>query len=166
TIESSREIERIGTTVRVALSAALKDGLFQDLSQLVSRWQAAEPSIGFTYIDLARWQPGQAPHGFAVGDPGAEAGAAVPAYLPLPADPTRAGRLQRIYAEQVSYGEHVTIGGRPFFVQIEPIRDADDRLAGAIELSRDETEVVKEITQSRYSAVYAVAGLGLMLALL
>jgi signal transduction histidine kinase len=162
--QSSRELEHVGTAARVTLEAALKDGLFQDLSQLVARWQAAEPDIGFVYSDLTRWQPGQQPHGFVVGD---SEGVSEPSYLPLPTDPTRSGRLLRVYAEVAPYGEHVVVGGRAVYVLMEPIRDPDGKgLAGAIELVRDETALNLQLVRSEREAAGALVGMAGALILL
>src|SRR5262245_36186419 len=90
-LDSSRQLEHLGTAVRVALEAAIKDGLFQDVSHLVGRWQAAEPTIGFVYVDLAHTRPGEQPPAFVAqaADPDEEG---EPPYLPPPPDPTRAQR--------------------------------------------------------------------------
>src|SRR5678809_938556 len=63
-----RQTELVATAVQVAFEAALQDGLFEDASVLIRRWQAAEPGIGLAYIDLAHMRPGQPPPAFVVSD--------------------------------------------------------------------------------------------------
>ena len=46
-----RQTELVGSSVQVAFEAALQDGLFEDMSGLIRRWQQAEPQIGLSYID-------------------------------------------------------------------------------------------------------------------
>src|SRR5438094_236063 len=87
-----RQTTLVGNAVQVALEAALKDGrLFQDVSRLVARWQAAEPSIGLAYIDLAHSQPGEPPPAFVVqGTVSRDGGVESSSYVPPPFDPMRA----------------------------------------------------------------------------
>jgi len=104
-----RQTELVGTAVQVAFEAAIQDGLFEDVSVLIRRWQAAEPGIGLGYIDLLHTRPGQPPPAFVVGDT-PDGGHP---YVPPPPDPTRGGRLNRMTIDKVSVGEHVQIGDRP-----------------------------------------------------
>jgi signal transduction histidine kinase len=152
----------VGSAMQVAFEAALQDGLFEDVSGLIRRWQTKEPSIGLSYFDLAHSQPGQPPPAFAVADaPDGSEGR----YVPPPPDPTRTARLSRVTAAQSWVGDHVTLGGRPVFALAVPIRDADRKIVAAIELVRDESEALRAQDESVRQAIYVVSGLGLMMAL-
>jgi signal transduction histidine kinase len=181
--DSARRLSTLGGMARVTLEAALKDGLFEDLGPLIARWQATEPGIRFTYIDLER-QHGEARAGFQVAGPvdgGAphdlgvgkkeEGGEAVSVgghaiYLPPSRDPTRQLRLHRAVVEGLPYGEHVEIEGRPVYAVMEPIRDRDGRLVGALELVRNEDETARAMSDSTRNVSYAVGGLAVLLGLL
>ena len=180
--DSARRLSTLGGMARVTLEAALKDGLFEDLGPLIARWQATEPETHFTYIDLEG--RGQARAGFQIAgavDAGvahdADAGAPIIAgseavsvggqalYLPPSRDPTRQLRLRRAVVEGLPYGEHVDIDGRPSYAVMEPIRDGQGNLVGALELVRDEGETVQALAGTVANVVYAVGGLGLLLAI-
>lgn len=164
--DSQRQLEQVGTAVRVALEAALRDGLFQDVSQLVGRWQAAEPRIGFTYVDLQHQKPGEQPPAFTISN--SDMGNAkdeVP-YVPPPPDPTRAARIHRVAVEGRAFGEHITVSGRAVYALVEPIFEAEHQVAGAIELVRDESDLEAALSTSTRNALFAMGGLSLMLALL
>jgi signal transduction histidine kinase len=160
-----RQTELVGSSVQVAFEAALQDGLFEDMSGLIRRWQEAEPQIGLSYIDLAHRKPGQPPPAFVVEqhDDTPDGGST---YVPPKPDPTRAGRLNRMSIDDSSVGEHVTLEGRPCYVLTVPIRDREGNVIAAIELTRDETGSMSLLADSERTALYAVAGLGSMLALL
>jgi signal transduction histidine kinase len=161
--DSQRQLEQVGTAVRVPLEAALRDGLFQDVGQLIGRFQAAEPTIGFTFIDLQHQKPGEQPPAFAASNSGNENDA--PFVLPPP-DPTRAARILRVAVEGRAVGAHTTVSGRKVYALVEPILGAEHRVAGAIELVRDESNVEAVLSTSTRNALFAMGGLGLMLALL
>ena len=180
--DSARRLSTLGGMARVTLEAALKDGLFEDLGPLIARWQAAEPEIRFTYIDLER--PGAGTRtGFQIGEPvdagtvaAGDAGVVPPGgeavsvdgqaiYLPPSRDPSRQFRLRRAVVEGLPYGEHVDIDGRPSYAVMEPIRDGSGALVGALDLVADEVETVHAISDSVWNALYAVGGLAIMLAL-
>jgi signal transduction histidine kinase len=154
----------VGSAIQVAFEAAIQDGLFEDVSGLITRWQAAEPTIGLAYVDLLHWQPGRPPPAFAAAD--APDGGGTSAYVPPPADDTRAARLNRMLVDQTPAGEHITLGGSPRFALMVPIRDADHRIVAAIELTRDESDAAAALGESARGAIYAVVGLGLMIGLL
>ncbi len=160
-----RQTEVVGSSVQVAFEAALQDGLFEDVSGLIRRWQAAEPDIGLSYIDLAHRKPGQPPPAFVVDQTGdtPDGGGE---YVPPPADPTRAGRLNRMSIDGTAVGEHITIRDRPIYALTVPLRSAGHTVIAAIELTRDESGVMTLFSESVRTAVYAVGGLGLMLAAL
>jgi len=182
--DSGRRLSALGGMARVTIEAALKDGLFEDLGPLIARWQATEPEIRFTYIDLER-TGGVQRAGFQIGAPvdggaphdlgsttsteqGGEAvsigGKAI--YLPPSRDPTRQLRLRRAVVEGLPYGEHVEVDGRAVYAVMEPIREGDGRLVGALELVRDESETERALGDSVWNVVYAVGGLGIMLTIL
>src|SRR4051812_11797947 len=66
TSDLERQMELVGGSVRVALEAALKDGLFEDTRMLVARWQEAEPNIRFTYLDVVHANRGMQTPAFVV----------------------------------------------------------------------------------------------------
>ncbi len=183
--DSARRLSTLGGLGRVTLEAALKDGLFEDLGPLIARWQATEPEIRFTYIDLEHSARGEPQAGFQVAGATDPTDAGVPrdlgsaepkgervsiggqaVYLPPSRDPTRQLRLRRAAVEGLPYGELVDIDGREAYAVMEPIRDGDGRLVGALELVRDENETARALAASVWSIFYAVLGLGVMLALL
>jgi signal transduction histidine kinase len=163
--ELERQTELIGSAVQVAFEAALQDGLFEDTSGLIRRWQDTEPAIGLTYIDLAHTQPGQPPPAFIV-EPSEERHDGGTAYVPPPPDGTRAGRLNRMSVDDVAVGEHINVGGHPVYALAVPIHGSEKKIIAAIELVRDESAVADELSESARAAIYAVAGLGVVLALL
>jgi signal transduction histidine kinase len=163
-----RQTSLVGNAVQVALEAALKDGrLFQDVDRLVARWQAAEPSIGLAYYDLAHRQPGELPPAFRViGADSPDGGWEDSDYLPPPFDPTRAERLTRLDVKGDAVGQHMVVDGRNVYALLVPIRDVERNVVGAIELTRDESDAEHAWLQSVRVAIYAVAGLTAMLSLL
>ncbi len=198
--DAARHLSSIGGLMRVTLEAAIRDGLFnhglfEDLGPLIARWQAAEPDIRYTYIDLVRTRgagfqvaaqhdAGTTPDGpsdlgvpaytfvdsdaLAHEEPGGEkvsVGSDV-LYLPPSRDPTRQVRLHRAVVEGLAYGEHAEIDGRPVYAVMEPIHDGDGNIVGALELVRDEGETIRALRESVLNVVYAVGGLGLMLTVL
>jgi signal transduction histidine kinase len=161
-VDMEYQTQLVGTAVQVAFEAAIQDGMFEDVSVLIRRWQAAEPSIGLGYIDLAHTQPGQLPPAFVVADT-PDGG---PTYVPPPPDPMRVGRLNRMMIDKVSVGEHVQVEDRPVYVLTVPIFDGDRNLVAAIELTRDESALQAYFGESVRTAIYVVCGLGVMLTLL
>jgi signal transduction histidine kinase len=180
-----RQMELVGASVRVALEAALKDGLFEDTRKLVARWQDAEPNIRFTYLDVAHVRPGMQTPAFVVAARAAVArdgklpqgAVASPQgtpvspddqflYMPAPFDPTRAQRLQRMTIEKAPVGEHIEVAGKPFYALLEPVRDEYDRVIGAMELLRDEEDMARTLLESRRTVLWALIGLSGLLAIL
>jgi signal transduction histidine kinase len=169
TSDLERQTELVGATVRVALEAALKDGLFEDTRKLVARWQAAEPTIRFIYFDVAHAKGGMQAPAFLVTvfKDGKLDDAAEDArfdYLPAPPDPTRASRLQRMTIEKQPVGEHIELDGRRVFALMEPVRDDQDRVVAAMELVRREDDVAAVQVASRRAVMWALIGLSLLLA--
>ena len=164
-----RQTALVGNAVQVAFEAALQEGLFEDVSSLISRWQAKEPDIGLAYVDVAHRQPGHPPPAFAVdANPSPDGGTEEmgSSFVPPPADPTRAERLTRISIDGQSAGQHIVRAGRPTYALTVPVRDTEHRIVGAIEITRDEEDAERMLAASLRTAFYAVGGLGLMLALL
>ena len=157
----------VGNALAVALESILPQPI-EDLTRMLASWQQAEPTTRLAFIDLSHARPGQTPAGFVVqeprptlhGDGGAES------YAPPPADPTRVQRLARLGIEGQPVGQHVVLGGKPRYVLTLPIRDPDHKVVAAIELTRDEADVEQALAGSVQTAIWAVAGLGGMLALL
>ncbi len=172
-VEVRRDLERqtelVGSAVQVAFEAAVQDGLYEDVSSLLRRWQDKEPSIGIAYIDLSHWKPGELPPAFSVPKPVApdspDAGAPA-AYLPLVSDDTRPERLQRLDMEGEPVGQHIQRAGKPMYALAVPIYDRNEKLVAALELVRDETDIERVLASSVWTAAAAVAGLSLGLALL
>ena len=71
----------------------------EDAPKLIEQWQAREPTIGLSYIDLLHSRPGHAPPAFAVADNPAPTDGGVSdaaRFVPPPPDPSRTERLTRI----------------------------------------------------------------------
>ena len=179
--DSARRLSALGGLTRVTLEATLKDRHVEEVGPLIARWQATVPDIRLTYIELERsgrsgsaFQVGEESHADAGTTDMAEApggtraisvsGEAV--YLPPSRDPTRQLRLQRVVVEGLPYGEAVEIDERPVYAVMEPIHDGNGRIVAALELVREESETVRAMHDSVWTVLYAVGGLGLMLALL
>jgi signal transduction histidine kinase len=164
--ELRRDLERqtalVGHALKVAFEAAVQDGLFEDLPSLIRRWQEREPGIGVSYIDLIHRAPGAPPPGFAQGNPndGGEP------FVPPPPDPSRAGRLARIDVDGDAVGEHIELDSRALYALTIPVFDKDDKIVGALDLVRDESDAERALMASVWAAVFAIAGLSLGLALL
>lgn len=170
TSDLERQMSLMGTSVRISLEAALKDGRFEETPKLVARWQEAEPNIRFIYLDIAHGRAGMQTPTFVVA---ARAGAARDAgdearyeYRPAPADPTRAQRLQRMTIDKKPLGEHIDLDGHPVYALMEPLRDEQDRVVGAMELVRDESDALAALRESRRAVIWALVGLSALLAAL
>jgi|GEM_PF-1134117 len=170
-VELATDLERqtglVGSAVQVAFEAALQEGLFEDVGSLIRRWQAKEPAIAMSYIDLSHWQPGKVPPAFQAGQPGSTPdGGTDSAFVTPPPDPTRTERLTRLDIEGQTIGAHVQIDGRPVYVLTLPIRDSNKRIVAAVELTRDESESEASFTRALKTALWAmlvlVVGLGLL----
>jgi signal transduction histidine kinase len=171
TSDLERQMALVGASTRVSLEAALKDGLFEDSRKLVARWQDAEPTIRFTYFDVAHARAGtQTPAFVAARKDGAVPAGAVTTtddafvYLPAPPDPTRAQRLQRMTIEKEPVGEHIEVDGKRLYALMEPVRDESDRVVAALELVRDEEHVAGGLRASQRTVVWALIGLSALLA--
>jgi signal transduction histidine kinase len=184
-VELTSDLERstalLGTSLRISLTAALRDGFYEDNSILVARWQEAEPAIALTYFYLANAKPGTQSSAFVVADrstvlnrygkipdgpegtQGTDPYSAPYFYMPAEPDATRAARLHRMTIEKEAVGEHITQGEHHVYALIEPITDQDDHVIAAIELKRDEAEVLRAMHESEVNVVTAVAGLSLLL---
>jgi signal transduction histidine kinase len=178
-----RQMDMVGASVRVALEATLRDGLFEEgkrwqvVGKLVARWQDAEPNVRFTYFDLAHTRPGMQTPAFVVVPRAAAAkngklpvGAVSSAddnsayiYMPAPYDPTRAARLSRMTIDKQPVGEHIIANGKPSYALMEPVRDDQDRVSAAIELMRDEDDVARALVESRRTVGWALVGLSVLL---
>ncbi len=164
-----RQSSLVGSAVQVAIEAALQQGLFdEDAPRLLQQWQDKEPTIGLSYVDLLHSRPGHTPPAFAVvGTPAPPDGGVSDAarFVTPPPDPTRTERLTRIGIDGQAVGGHVRLNGRAVYVLTVPVRDAERRVVGAIELVRDEGDAEMALAGSVRAAVYAVGGLSVMLAL-
>jgi signal transduction histidine kinase len=181
--ELAADLERqtglVGSAVQVAFEAALQDGLFEDVTSLIRRWQAVEPNIGLVYIDFFHSRPGEKPPGVAVAD-GEPASEGAPdetpddggvrehetTFVPPPPDATRAERFARIEIDGQPAGAHIRLNHRPTYALTVPIRDAEHKIVAAIELTRDESDAERALAASVRAAIFAVGGLSLGLALL
>jgi signal transduction histidine kinase len=173
TSDLERQTALVGASTRVSLEAALKDGLFEDTRKLVARWQDAEPTIRFTYLDVAHAHPGLQTPAFIVAaraavvtDGQIPAGAVTTPdddspyiYLPAPPDPTRAQRLQRMTIDKQPVGEHVELDGKHLYALMEPVRDDQDRVVAAMELVRNEADLERLLGETRRTVLWALIGL-------
>jgi signal transduction histidine kinase len=179
TSDLERQMSLMGTSVRISLEAALKDGRFEDTPKLVARWQEAEPNIRFIYLDVAHGHAGMQTPTFVVAARAGAKGAQLPPgaaptaeddspylYLPAPADATRAQRLQRMTIDKKPLGEHIDLDGHPVYALMEPLRDEQDRVVGAMELVRDESDSLDALTDSRRTVIWALVALSALLAAL
>lgn len=157
-----RQTELVGTALQVALEAQLPQLQVPELTKIVAGWQASEPTIKLAFIDLSQAQPGKKPPGFVVQDAALGADQLAPPWN----DPSRTARLARLDVEAQAVGQHVTVEGRNVYALTVPIHDPEHRTIAAIELLREETDAERALAGSQKAAVAAVAGLGLMLALL
>jgi signal transduction histidine kinase len=177
TSDLERQMALVGSSTRVSLEAALKDGLFEDTRKLVARWQDAEPTIRFTYLDVAHAHPGlQTPAFVVAARAGVEKDGELPpgavttrdddslVYLPAPPDPTRAQRLQRMTIDKQPVGEHIELDGKHLYALMEPVRDEQDRVVAAMELVRDEEDVARVLQDSSRTVIWALVGLAALLA--
>lgn len=164
-----RQMSLMGTSVRISLEAALKNRRFEDTPELVARWQEAEPNIRFIYLDIAHSHgTANLPSFIVTASPepskGEDAGAPPHyRYLPAPFDGTRAQRLQRMAIDKHPIGEHIELGGRPVYALMEPLRDEQGRVVGAMELLRDESDALDALTDSRRAVVWALVALSALL---
>ncbi|HEX9103879.1 MAG TPA: histidine kinase dimerization/phospho-acceptor domain-containing protein, partial [Polyangia bacterium] len=179
TRDLERQMELVGASVRVALEAAEKDGLYANADKLVARWQDAEPNIRFTYFDVRHARPGMQTPAFVVAARAAverngqlPAGAVASAerdeyvYLPAAFEPTRAHRLQITTLNKAPFGDHIDVDGKPVYALMEPVRDDQDRVVAAIELARDEDDMARAVVESRRTILGALVGLSVLLAVL
>jgi signal transduction histidine kinase len=150
-----RQTSLVANALQVSLEALLPKGHVEDLTRMLSGWQSAEPNIRLAFIDLAA----QAQPGFVMQETG---------YAPPPQDPTRSARLARLDIDGRAIGQHVTLSGRSAYALTVPIRDLSDpdkKIVAAIELVRDEGDSRIAMSAAVRTAIYAVAGLTLLLAL-
>ncbi len=165
-----RQTALVGTAVQVAFESAIQDGRLEHVSDLVSRWKAIESGVVLSYFDLLHQKLNAPPPAFAIADPTeSEVDGGAPYVLPPP-DPSRTERLVRLRIDSAAIGEHVQLQGRATYVLTVPIRDANRKVIGAVELVRDESDVADALTESSRRAVVAIllltAALGLVLWLL
>jgi signal transduction histidine kinase len=172
-VELERDVERqtalVGTAVQVACEAALQEGLFEDIGSLIRRWQAKEPGIGISYIDLAHAHAGKPPPGFSATGAVDEAEAepvVAEVFVPPPPDPDRSERLRRLDIDGQPFGAYTTLDGRPNYTLTLPVRDKAKRLIGAIEMRRDAGDLEAAFARSLSTTLYAMGGLAIGLGLL
>src|SRR5262249_46653117 len=111
-------------------------------------------------------QPGHKPPGFVVQGAAHVPNGGADQLAPPWNDPTRTARLARLDVESQPVGQHVAVEGRNVYALTVPIHDPERRTIAAIELVRAETDAERALAESQKAAVAAVAGLGLMLAVL
>lgn len=179
-----RQTQLFGSSLTVALEAALQEGLFEDVRHLIARMQKTEQPIQVVFLDLLHpkdsasfgqraQSPGPSgPAGLGApaggGGPHGDAGDAddEPAYAPPPPDPTREGRLRRLEIADAPYGEHVTIAGRPVYAYMVPLHGSGRRLVAVIDLISDERPARKAGADAKRDVALTITLLCLALALL
>ncbi len=159
-----RQTALVGTAVQITFDAAIQEGLFEDVSGLLKRWQAAEPGVGISYFDLLDQKSHAPPPAFTVADPDADPVDGGAPYVLPPSDPSRSERLLRARIEGTAIGEHVDPDGRATYVLTIPIRDKTHAIVGALELRRDESDVTDALSESSRRAIVAIVLLMLILA--
>jgi signal transduction histidine kinase len=166
-LDLQRQTELVGHALQVALEAQLQQMKVDELTKIVAGWQASEPNIKLAFIDLSQSAPGHKPPGFVVQDTAhAPDGGTIDTLAPPWNDPTRTARLARLDVEAAPVGQHVTVEGKDVYALTVPIHDPEHRTIAAIELLRDESDVERALAGSQKAAVAAVAGLGVMLAMM
>ena len=162
TADLERQTWLFGSALKVALEAAVQDGLYEDLHGLIGRMQAAERTIEVTYQDLL--QPGED----AVFSPGANTAAAGSAKLvrpPIP-DVGREERRRRVEITRQPYGQHIYINGREVYAYSLPIVDSKHRMVAIIDLQRDKAELEQEMLRATRDVGLTLGGLAALLAVL
>jgi signal transduction histidine kinase len=166
-----RQTQLFGSSLTVALEAALQEGLFEDVRHLIARMQKTEQPIQVVFLDLLHPKDsasfGQRP---AAANPSAPAPTSnngdEPSYAPPPPDPTREGRLRRLEIADAPYGEHVTIAGRPVYAYMVPLHGSGRRLVAVIDLISDERPAQKARADAQRDVALTITLLCLALALL
>ena len=162
TADLERQTWLFGSALKVALEAAVQDGLYEDLHRLIDRMQAAERNIEVTYQDLM--QPGEDAV-FAPPSSGSRASGDKPFRPPSP-DAGREERRRRVEITRLPYGEHLFISGREVYAYTLPILDSKHRMVAIIDLVRDKSELEQELLRSTREVVLTLSGLAALLAIL
>ncbi len=164
TDDLERQTQLLGSSLRVALEAALQDGLFEDVRQLVDRMQKTDQPIKVVYLDLVHPDDSAA---FAKGKDTSQATQKdAPAYQPPPADPTRDGRQRRVQISGLPYGEHIEAPGRPVYAYMVPLRDSQRRVVALLDLIRDAGDAQQALLRSQQGVAVSVTLLSILLAVL
>ncbi|MCS6913217.1 MAG: ATP-binding protein [Myxococcales bacterium] len=162
--ELRRDLERqtqlFGSSLQVALEAALQEGLYEDVRHLIQRMQKTEQPVRVVYLDLVH--PGDSA---AFGPAATQPRDTEETFArPLP-DPGRASRLRRVQINGQPYGEHITVGGRPFYAYMVPLR-SNHALVGVVDLLRDEGEAAAAMRAFSRQVLATVAVLSVLLILM
>jgi signal transduction histidine kinase len=179
-----QQTQSLGNALQVALEAALREGLFEDVRKLVARIAEAERPIGITYLEL---HPPPLPAAALPTDGGAsDGGAPIVAaaaaataddsggggdddetkYVPPPPDPGRDDRVRRILIDEKPLGEHVEQEGRMLYAYALPLHDDQGRVVAAIDLTRDESDAERALAATQQNVALTVCAVGVVLGLL
>lgn len=178
-----RQSQSVAMVLQVSLEAALREGLFEDVRRLVWRIEQAERPIGIAYVELdgdpTNDTPGDpndttAPAPSRADDASATTPTSQPGdvaddeaiYRPPPPDPDRDARIRRVQIDGNAFGEHVEQAGRLVYAYTVPLRDEQDRVVAAIDLTRDESDAQAALATTQRNVATTVVILALGLALL
>lgn len=162
TADLERQTWLFGSALKVALEAAVQDGLYEDLHRLIERMQAAERNIEVAYLDLL--QPGE---DAVFAPPSSNAPkSAEQAFRPPSPDAGREERRRRVEITRQPHGEHLYISGREVYAYTLPIHDSKHRMVAIIDLVRDKSELEQEMLRATRDVVMTLGGLAALLAIL
>jgi HAMP domain-containing protein len=162
TADLERQTWLFGSALKVALEAAVQDGLYEDLHRLIDRMQVAERNIEVAYLDLM--QPAEDAV-FAPSSQGGKSSGDKPFRPPSP-DAGREERRRRVEITRQPYGEHLYISGREVYAYTLPIVDSKHRMVAIIDLVRDKSALEQEMLRATRDVVLTLGGLALLLAIL
>lgn len=162
TADLERQTWLFGSALKVALEAAVQDGLYEDLHRLIERMQVAERNIEVAYLDLL--QPGEDTVFLPPSSAAAKTGP--PLLRPPTPDAGREERRRRVEITHQPYGEHLFIQGREVYAYTLPIHDSKHRMVAIIDLVRDKQELEQELLRATRDVVMTLGGLAALLAIL
>ena len=176
-----RHTQSIGKALRVALEAALQEGLYEDVRKLVLRLQEADTSIGIAYLELKpqAQAPAVDPSADSTdrgGDGGARTGPGTDGdggvaeviveedeegrYVAPAPDPVRDARVRRMLIALQPVDEHVQRGGKSIYAYTLPIADEQSRIVAAIDITRDESDAERALADTERTVALTVLLVG------
>lgn len=173
TADLERQTRLFGSSLRVALEAAIQDGLYEDVRDLIQRMQGAERSIEVVYQDLLHPDDSAAfgrdtppPQPASRRGPDKDKDKEEKTYPQPPSDPSREARLRRIEIAGQPYGEHIELNGRPVFAYMFPIRGSQHRTVAVVDLIRDHRDLDVAMARATRDVILTLGGLALVLVIL